>query len=482
MNLINKAKSGIKWSALSQFSRQLVLITTTMILANLLAPEHFGVFGMVTVITGFAGIFRNLGTSAAVIQKQVTSNELITTLLWVNIALGITVSALITLSAPLIAYFFKEPQVTSLLRIISLGFVASGCSVINQALLEKEMRFKELSIAEMASTTLGALVGITSAYYGEGVWALVYQNLSMTVSLSISLWCIHPLKRFTPISVSTLRPVMNFSLNLTGFNVVNYFIRNADNILIGKFLGAEALGLYSLAYRIMLYPLQSISMVLGRVMFPYFSKLQNDNEDFRKSYIRLIGAIALITFPMMGGIWVVAHDFVAVTFGEKWMPVTAILMILAPVGAMQSIVTTVGGIYQAKGRTDIMFRWGISAGLVFLAGFAIGLKWDIVGVAWGYLLAFLVVFIPGLIIPYQIIKLKLIDAFRAVLRPLIITFFMVLTVYTVKKHLGSNINPTAQLCMLISLGATVYILLNIQFNKTQTANFLRFLRNRNPNN
>jgi len=475
------AKS-IKWSSASQFFRQLVLITTTMILANLLAPEHFGIFGMVTVITGFAGIFRNLGTSAAVIQKQVISNELITTLLWANITLGITIAVLVNLTAPLIAYFFKEPQVTSLLRIISLGFLASGCSVINQALLEKEMRFKELSIAEMSSTTLGALAGITSAYYGEGVWALVYQNLTMTVSLSISLWCIQPIKRFTPVSVPALRPVMNFSLNLTGFNIVNYFIRNADNILIGKFLGAEALGLYSLAYRIMLYPLQNISMVLGRVMFPYFSKLQNDNTEFRNSYLGLIGAIALITFPMMGGIWIVAHDFVAVTLGEKWMPVAALLMILAPVGAMQSIVTTVGSIYQAKGRTDIMFKWGVSAGIVFLAGFTIGLKWDVVGVAWGYLLAFLVVFIPGLIIPYQIIGLKLTQVFRVLCRPLIITSVMVLTVYIVKYYLESNINLTTQLCVLISLGATVYILLNIQFNRTQTIDFLRHLKNKRSHN
>ena len=150
-----------------------------------------------------------------------------------------------------------------------------------------------------------------------------------------------------------------YSLNLVGFNTFNYFARNADYLLIGRFLGATSLGIYMLAYRIMLYPLQSITTVISRVMFPAYSQLQDDDARFRSAYLRTAGMIALVTFPMMAGLWVSDRAHVVLTiFGQKWAQAIPLIKVLALVGMAQSIGATVGAIYQAKGRTDVMFRLG----------------------------------------------------------------------------------------------------------------------------
>ena len=158
-----------------------------------------------------------------------------------------------------------------------------------------------------------------------------------------------------------VRSISSYSLNLTAFNTFNYFSRNADYFLIGRFLGAQALGYYTLAYRILLYPLQSVSAVIGRVTFPLYAQLQDDNPRFRRVYLRIARVIAALTFPMMLGLWVVAGPFVLTLFGAQWSPVIALLIIFIPVSMAQSIITTVGAIYQVKGRTDWMFRWGVGS-------------------------------------------------------------------------------------------------------------------------
>src|SRR5688572_28906613 len=177
------------------------------------------------------------------------------------------------------------------------------------------------------------------------------------------------------------RPVVRFSLNLTGFNILNFFARNADNVLIGRYLGKESLGYYDLAYKLMLFPLQGISAILGGVMFPVYARLQSEPIVFRRAYLAVAGAIGIVSFPLMFGLFAVNELAVSVLFGAEWAPVAVLLAIFAPIGALQSIGTTVGSIYQATGRTDLLLRWGIGSSLLIVTAIVIGLQWGIVGVA-----------------------------------------------------------------------------------------------------
>lgn len=418
MNLVQKTISGTKWSAISQFGRQGLGFVVTAILARLLSPDAYGLLGMAIVITGFIDIFKDLGTSAALIQRKELSDDLISSIFWVNALFGLLSTGIVVLIAPWVALFYHEPQVVPVLRVLSLSFVVSGLSIAQQALLTRQMIFDKLARIELMSVVVGAVVGIGMAASGMGVWSLVGQTLCGSIVITILLWIASPWRPQRTLDWSEVRSVASYGLNLSGFNILNYFVRNVDKILIGRYLGTTALGYYSVAYRLMLYPLGSVSNVLGRVLFPVFSQIQDDNARFRRAYLRVCASISLVTFPMMLGLWVVAEPFIAAFLGPRWMPVAVVLMILAPVGLVQSIGTTVGHIYMAKGRTDWMFLWGIAVAALLLPSFMVGVRWGIVGVALAYLIVQLIAVYPNFAIPFKLIGLRVRDLAMALWPPL----------------------------------------------------------------
>jgi PST family polysaccharide transporter len=242
--------------------------------------------------------------------------------------------------------------------------VISSFSLVQKSLLEKQLKISRLSKIEIISILCSSVTGVVAALLGAKIWSLVIQSLANTIIFTLLLWAF---KIWTPRLIFEWKKVESigfYSLNLVGYKIFDYVAMNADNILIGKFLGATDLGYYSLAYRIMLYPLQNLAWVINRVTFPVFSKMQDDNGRFRHAYLRIVSSIALITFPLMLGLWGLAKPFVLAVFGVQWISITNLLLILSPVGMFLSIGATVGIIYQAKGRTDWLFKWGLFAGVL----------------------------------------------------------------------------------------------------------------------
>ena len=252
-----------------------------IILARLLAPSDFGLLGMATLVIGFVNLFKDLGTSSAVIQSRDASEDLLSSVFWANVGFGALASLVLLATSSWIAAFYHQPRLTAILRVLALNFVISGLSILQQALFERKLQFKILARVEMTGVMVGAMVGVGSAFAGAGVWALVAQSISSTASISLLLWYFSDWRPRLIFHRGEINRVRSYSLNLLGFNVFNYFARNADYLLIGKFLGATLLGIYTLAYRMMLYPLQSITTVICRVMFPVYSKLQDDDASFR---------------------------------------------------------------------------------------------------------------------------------------------------------------------------------------------------------
>lgn len=470
------AVSGVKWSSVSQISRQGLQLITTIILARLLSPSDFGLMAMVMVVIGFVSLFKDLGTSAAIIQQKSLSEELLSSIFLVNVTFAFLAMAILFLLSPLVANFYREPRVMSLLRVISLTFFISGLSILQQAVLERDLAFNKLAKLEIIATLSGSIVGIGSAILGYGVWSLVYQSLAVAMVTTILLWCFSTWRPKMIFHWIEVKSVSSYSLNLTGFNIFNYFARNADYLLIGRFLGAQNLGYYTLAYNIMLYPLQNISGVIGRVMFPVFSQIQNDDALFRSAYLKVASAIALITFPMMLGLMALSKQLVLTVFGSQWVPVILLLMILAPVGLVQSIGTTVGTIYQAKGRTDWMFRWGIAAGILVMVAFVIGMQWGIVGVAAAYAVASLLLVYPAFAIPFRLINLRVRDLGTVLWRPFLSSLFMLVVVLLLKAALPADLSSGFSLGILIPTGVIAYILVSWMLNREQIRQILLIVR------
>ncbi|MDM8553303.1 MOP flippase family protein [Desulfococcaceae bacterium HSG7] len=467
-NLRKSAVSGIKWSSISQFGKQGLSFIVTAILARLLNPSDYGLIGMATVVIGFMQLFKDLGTSAAIIQRQNLSQILISSIFWMNAGFGILMMGLTWLIVPFVSLFYHEPRLTFVLRVLSFSFVISGLSIVQNALLQKKLSFDMLAKSEIISAVCGSIIGIAMAVKGFGVWSLVVQTITAELCMTICLWISSDWRPSLCFSGAEIKSISSYSLNLTGYSIFNYFARNADYIIIGRYLGAQDLGYYTLAYRLMLYPLQSVTSVIGRVLFPIFSQIQNDNERFRRVYLKICFSIALITFPMMTGLWVVSESFILSILGEKWCTVIPLLMILAPVGMIQSVGSTVGAIYQAKGRTDWMFRWGIATGTFATICFIIGVRWGIMGVAWAYFFASFIVFAyPNFAIPFRLIELKFRELLSVLWRPFVCSMMMFSVLLCIQFLLLEHLLPIEELFILTVSGIAIYGSVTWVFNRKQ---------------
>jgi PST family polysaccharide transporter len=257
-----------------------------------------------------------------------------------------------------------------------------------------------------------------------------------------------------------LRSISGFGLNLSGSNFVNYFARNADNLLVGKYLGAVALGFYGLAYNIMLFPLQAVGQTLGRVLFPAFAAMQSDHARLRQAYLRSSAAIAFFAFPLMAGATVLAPEAIAVFLGPHWGPAVPVLRILAPVGLLQSLTAITWQIYLATGSTGAMFRWGTLFSAVLVVGFVAGLPWGIVGVATIYAVLSALLLIPSLAIPCRLIGLPLAALWESIQLIAVGTAAMAAVVVALRWVLMFPLKapPAATLGICTVMGAAFYFL------------------------
>lgn len=385
--------SSVRWSAFSKYGAQGVQFVISMVLARLLAPEYFGLLGMATVITGFVKVFKNLGFGSSIVQRKEVSDDLLSTLFWINLGVCLLVGVIVLGISPLAAWMYDDPRVMPIIAVLSINFVFSGFTMVPTALLQRRMEFKKLAIREIGGVLAAGLTAIPLAWMGWGVWALVGSTLASSfiqmvlINLAVPFWPRLVYDR------QGLSECLKFGLNITGFNIFNYFARNADNLIIGLFLGPTALGFYSLGYKLMLLPRDSVTRVISRVLFPKLSKLQDDDERLADVYLRATSAIAFVTFPLMAGLAVLAEPFVQVVLGEKWLPAVPLIQLLAPVGALQSIGSVSGQLYTARGHTGKLFAVGVLSGILRTLGFLCGVPWGVQGVAVSYCITSALVFL-----------------------------------------------------------------------------------------
>lgn len=381
MSLAPEWVAGIKWSAIGRYGEQGVVFIVTAVLAHLVAPEAFGIFGMGMLVVGVGMLVANLGTVTALVQRAGPTGMLPSSLFWVNLALGLALTAATFLMAPAVSAFFEVPSLVPVLRVLGASFAIGAIGAIPRALLTREMAFDRLAVPQLAAVVTGGAAGIGMALSGMGVWSLVAQHLVRVGTESVGLI---GASRFRPrlrIDVTELRSVASFSINLSGFNLLAYGIQNADNLLIGKFLGAQALGYYDVAWRLIQYPVKGITGVVNNVLLPTLSKMQDDHVRLGTAYLRASAAIALLTFPLLLGMLILAEPFVLTVLGPAWRPSVLLVILLVPVGLSQSIGVATGSVYVSKGRTDLLLRFGVFAFVITLSGISIGLFWGLVGVA-----------------------------------------------------------------------------------------------------
>ena len=411
-NLGRVAAGGVVYTATSQALRQAIQLGVTAVLARHLMPDDFGLIGMAAVTLAFVAPINELGMGAALVQRKELSPGHATAVFWAHIALATAAALLLSACAPLIAGFFRRDDLTPLLRLMCWNLPIGAAASAPSALLSRDMRFGHLALCETISLTSAGLIGAAMAVTGWGVWSLAGQAIAGTVMTALLLV---PLSGLRPFSAGTrhawnhLRDLAAFSAPLTGYQILNFASRNLDDILIGRFLGAGALGYYGMAYRVMMYPLQKVSGIVGRVSFPAFASMREDLSRIRRGYLRTVRYIALVTFPMMAVVMVAAPELTEVLFGQTWRPVAPLIAILSLAGMTGSIGTTVGSLFLARGRSNLMLRWEVVASSCFTAAIIVGLQWGLTGVAVAYTITALILWPLSHMIANRLIELPMKD-------------------------------------------------------------------------
>jgi len=376
MTLKQQAVSGVKWNGVSMGAVTTLQFVTLAVLAHLLSPSDFGLMGMIMVVMGFARLFADMGISNAIIYRQDTTKEALSSLYWLNILAGIVVFLIVCGACPLITAFYHEPRLSNLLYLSSLIFLITPFGQQFQILLQKELIFDQLAKIEIMSSFANSACAITLAILGMGVFSLIWGQLT-GASVRVLLlfrWGWVNWRPHLHFASQDLKGYISFGLFQMGEKTVNYFNSNLDYLLIGSLLGVKALGYYTLAYNLVLRPSQSINPVITRVAFPVFSKVQNDIKGLKRGYLKVLQLLSTINFPLMVGLAVVAPFAVLVIFGEQWLPSIILIQILTIVGLLRSTGNPVGALLLAKGRADLGFKWNLALMIVQVPGLYLGAK------------------------------------------------------------------------------------------------------------
>ncbi|HEY4343346.1 MAG TPA: lipopolysaccharide biosynthesis protein [Parvibaculum sp.] len=368
----------------------------TIVLARLLKPEAFGLVAMVAVVLTFLETFKDLGLSAATVQREIITHQEVSTLFWVNAALGLVAALLMIPLAPLLAWFYGEPELVGITLALGFGFALSGLSTQHLALLRRQMRFSVLASIQMGAEIIGMAAALIAAYQGMGYWALILQRLVWAACMALGGWLFCGWRPGWPGKLSEVHSLLGFGGYVTGSNLANLLVRNMDQVLIGWYWGATPLGLYDRAYKILLLPINNLNAPLFSVAMPALSRLAGEPERYRRTYLGMVEKLSMVTMPC-AALLVAAPDLVVrLLFGPQWVAATPIVGWLGLAALYQPISYTCSWLFMTQNRTAEMFRWGLISSGLLAVSIVVGLPFGAEGVAASFAVSGIVIRMPAL--------------------------------------------------------------------------------------
>lgn len=398
--------SGVKWTTLSTIISTIVGLLRLVILTRILDKADFGIVSILTFVVGLSQTFSDLGFSSAIMYKKDLSQEDFSSLYWLQLIVFTILYALISVCSPLVASFYNESQLTILLPIILTELIMCGTGKLYETVLQKEFCFKTIAIRNIISSLLSLVVAVVLALQGFGLYSLVYSTLFN--ALMLNLWNFiygqRLMKLRFHISLKSTFPLMKIGLYQTGTNVVDYVAAKLDVLLMGKFLGMESLGIYSLAKELLVKIFSIINSIANKVLLPVYAKLQDDTESLARTYLKSIKTLSFITFPILMAFGVFSDSIIDLLYGEKFAEAAPLVLILALSYLGSAISNPIGSLTIAKGRTDISFNYTIIRLMISLPVVWITSTISMTCLAYGQFF----IMIPGfLLIYYMMIRVYL---------------------------------------------------------------------------
>jgi O-antigen/teichoic acid export membrane protein len=457
--LASAIQRGVGWKLGSQAFTQIARVLSALALARLLTPHEYGLAGMALVFSGLVLAFADLGLGAALVQRRDLTERDRSTVFWMSVASGAVLTLVgVALAGPL-ASLFGESEVRALVATMSLTFLLTSLGTTQRSLLARDLDFRRLELRVMVSVVAGGGVGVALAAAGLGPWAIVGQAVTVSFVSTAALWLVSAWRPQLVFSLASLRSLGVFSGQVFGERFLYYSTESVTNALVGRSLGAASLGTFTIANNVVLLPFSRIAIPIGEVLFPAFSRIQDERERVASMWLRAVPLLSALCLPALAGLIVLAPDFVPVVLGAQWRDAVPVLQILCWVGIVNTLRAWNVGILMSLGRGDLILRFGA----IFLGAYVIativGVNWGVVGTAIGFAVAATTVEVPYLWVTAR----ELGVSFGAVLRVLsgVVQATLVMTVVIVVGRLAmveSGLGPELRLVAGCALGLTALVL------------------------
>ena len=441
-----------------QLVRTVIDVAAGVVLARLLTPSDYGLVAMVLPMTGLIALFKDLGFSAATIQKDDITPAQVSLVFWINVAVAILLAGCCVALSPLVGRFYGDPRTTWIMMALAGTFVLGGLATQHQALLTRQMKFGALAAIDLATTLARAVIGIAAAWRGCGYWSLVAMTAGGLLVNTMALWAVEAWRPDRPRSAPGMRAILRFGSCLTGSRFCLFLGGNADKLLIGKLLGPAPLGLYTRGFQLLLLPVEQIYTPASSVMLAALSRLAGQPARFRQA-ARELGELVLLTIiPVTAILLVLARETVLVLLGPAWVEAVPVFRGLAMAAIALPVNYLCGILLQASGRTDALMRWSFATMTISVLSIVAGLHGGIEGVAYSWSAGVLFLRTPGF---YLTVSRHTAVTFADLLRPVLtyaLPFLLLVGIGLALRQLLPFEQPLWTLLVHGVLLAAVYVL------------------------
>lgn len=435
MKNIHKVLRRSAWiSLLTKYSEYIVQFIISVVLARILSPQQFGVLSLVFVFINLGQMISESGLSTAVVQSDDLDEYEKGVLFNFSILQGIFFGIAFAGVFKFLAYFYGNPVYAKMAHLVFIIILLKSLQVIPTANLRKSLRFEFMGVVSITVNLVSGLLGVFLALKGFGVYSLIYQSVISSILMFIIYYLAAKMVFVYKIQLDPFKKVFKYAINQFGFNIINYFARNMDNVLVGKFLGETSLGLYDRAYKLMFYPIQALTFALTPVLHPVLTKVNKDKKELSNLYLKMFETLALISIPMISFLFFYSSEIVHILYGRAWEPCIPVFKILCVLSGLQVLTATTGSVFQAVGKTDVLFKVGLYTNGLLIVGILIGVYMgSIVYVALTYAIAYSITFFPIFFVLSRLIEAPFKEFIYPLGIPLLISIALAL-VLMLKKH------------------------------------------------
>jgi O-antigen/teichoic acid export membrane protein len=451
-----------------------------MVLARLLDPKDFGLVSMVTAFTGVLNLFRDFGLSAAAVQRATITDEQISTLFWINILVGGTLGLLLLAMSPVVATFYHEPRLTWITAVLATGFFFNAAGVQHSALLQRQMRFTALATIDVLSLVTSVAVGMGMVLRGYGYWSLVGMTVTLPLVSTICMWLATGWVPGMPRKQVGIRSMMRFGGTITLNSLVVYIAYNLEKVLLGRFWGAEALGIYGRSYQLINIPADNMNSAVGGVAFSALSRLQDDPGRLKSYFMKGYALVLTITLPVTMAVALFSDDIIGVLLGPKWKDAAAIFRLLAPTILIFALINPLSWLLFSIGRVRRSLRIALVLAPLVMAGYIIGLPYGPRGVAFAYSAVMTLWVVPHIAWCVHGTVISFRDILLVVSRPLLSGIVAAALAFVLQFFCGHLLPPLPRLILesIILVGIYVGMLLYVMGQKAFYLNLIQGLRGR----